>query len=108
MIEDRRTRRSEVPHQALTMFLSACRTRLGAHALAVATGGGRLVAGSGDGALLVAVVGARVAAGGSSPCDVAVSRVRVGPDRYVVAALGNALDPDVAAGVQRILARDVH
>ena len=85
------------------MFLSESRKRLGAHALAVSTGSGRLVAGSGDGALLVAVAGARVAAGGSAPCDVAVSRLRVGDERYVVASLGRAIDDDVAAGVRRIL-----
>jgi hypothetical protein len=103
MLEERRSRRSVVPHEALSMFLASSRKRLGAHALAVGTGGGRLVAGSGDGAHLVAVMGARIAAGGSAPCDVAVSRLRVGPTRYVVAALGHALDDEVAAGIERIL-----
>lgn len=86
------------------MFLSSSRARLGAHALAVGTGGGRLLAGSGDGAHLVAVMGARVAAGGNAPCDVAVFRVSVGADRYVVSSLGRALDDEVAAGIRRILA----
>jgi len=73
--------------------------------LAVGTGGGRLVAGSGDGAHLVAVVAARVAAGGVAPCEVAVSHVSVGRERFVVSAVGHALDEEIAAGVRRILQR---
>jgi len=73
--------------------------------LAVGTGGGRLVAGSGDGAHLVAVVGARVAAGGDALCEIAVSRVRVGRERFVVSSVGRPLDDEVAAGIRRILQR---
>ena len=105
MLEERRTRRSEEPKRALGIFLSSCRTRLGAHALAVGTGRGELVAGSGDGALLVALVGARVAAGGARPDAMAVCPIRVGARRYVITSLGNPIDDQVAAGVERILAR---
>ena len=97
--------RTEDPRRALGMFLSSCRARLGAHALAVGTGGGQLVAGSGDGALLVALVGARVAAGGQRPEGMAVCRMKVGERRYVITSLGNPLDDYVAAGVERILSR---
>lgn len=81
------------------MFLASCRARTGAHALAVSTRDGRLVAGSGEGAHLVAVLGARVAAGGPVPDTLAVSWC----GRYVIASLGEALADDVAAGVKRIL-----
>src|SRR4051812_25672455 len=99
MLEERRVRRTEDPKRALSMFLASCRAQTGAHAIAVATRDGRLVAGAGDGALLVAVMAARAAAGGDVPQSLAVSRC----GRYVIASLGEALDASIAAGVTRIL-----
>ncbi len=99
LAEDRRVKRTTEPRKALTMFLTSCRARTGAHALAVSTRDGHLVAGSGEGALLVAVLAARAAAGGPMHESLAVSRC----GRYVIASLGEAIDDDVAAGVSRIL-----
>lgn len=103
MLQDRRHRRSDQPQRALSFFLSSSRARLGAHALTVGTRGGQLVAGSGDGAILVALVGARVAAGGSAPDAMAICPIRVGANRYVITSLGNPIDDHIAAGVERIL-----
>ncbi len=99
LAEDRRVKRMTEPCRALSLFLASCRARTGAHALAVSTRDGRLVAGSGDGALLLAVLAARAAAGGPTPESLAVSRC----GRYVIASLGEAIADDVAAGVSRIL-----
>ena len=81
------------------MFLSSCRQKSGADVIAVSTRDGRLVAGAGEGALLVAVLAARVAAGGEQPESLAVSRC----GSYVIASIGRAVSDDVAAGVKRIL-----
>jgi hypothetical protein len=99
MLSERRVRRTDDPKRALAMFLSSRRAETGAHAIAVATRDGRLVAGAGDGALLVAVMAARAAAGGEVPETLAVSRC----GRYVIASLGEALDERITAGVTRIL-----
>ena len=81
------------------MFLSACRKKNGADVIAVSTLQGRLVAGAGDGAHLVAVLAARIAAGGQRHEALAVSRC----GGYVIASMGRAVTDDVAAGVKRIL-----
>jgi hypothetical protein len=96
---DRRVRRTTEPKRALAMFLSSCRQRNGADVIAVSTRDGRLVAGAGEGALLVAVLAARVAAGGERHEALAVSRCGA----YVIASMGRAVSDDVAAGVKRIL-----
>jgi hypothetical protein len=96
---ERRLRRTEEPKRALAMFLFSCRRQSGADVLAVSTRDGRLVAGSGEGALLVAVMAARVAAGGVGPELLAVSRC----GGYVIASFGRAVTDEVAAGVKRIL-----
>lgn len=77
---------------------------MGAHALAVSTSNGWLVAGAGDGAWLVAALATR---GLKSCAEPPVSRLTVaaGNDEYVVCALGDATTAlsDVANGVRRIL-----
>jgi len=96
---DRRTRRTSEPKRALAMFLSSCRQKNGADVIAVSTLNGRLIAGAGEGALLVAVLAARVAAGGQRHEALAVSRCGA----YVIASMGRAVSDDVTAGVKRIL-----
>ena len=96
---ERRVSRVDEPKRALTMFLSSCRKKNGADVIAVSTLQGRLVAGAGDGAHLVAVLAARIAAGGQRHESLAVSRC--GP--YVIASMGRAVSDDVTAGVKRIL-----
>lgn len=68
--------------------------------IAVSTLQGRLVAGAGDGALLVAVLAAQIAAGGKRHEALAVSRC----GGYVIASMGRAVSDDVVGGVKRILA----
>ena len=96
---ERRMRRVSEPKRALAMFLSSCRQRNGADVIAVSTRDGRLVAGAGEGALLVAVLAARVAAGGERHESLAVARC----GSYVIASMGRAVTDDVADGVKRIL-----
>jgi hypothetical protein len=104
MGEERRMRRSESPEKALAMFLESSRKRLGVHALTVATSEGRLVAGSGDGALLVAALGAKVDAGEMRKDErVAVWSLSIGTKRYVIASLGSVFSAEVGDGVRRIL-----
>lgn len=81
------------------MFLAACRRKSGADVIAVSTLQGRLVAGAGDGALLVAVLAARIAAGKEPHESLAVSRC----GGYVIASMGRAVSDDVIGGVKRIL-----
>jgi hypothetical protein len=45
---ERRTRRSQVPGEALAMFLESQRTKLEARGLAVTTGDGQLLAAAGE------------------------------------------------------------
>ena len=81
------------------MFLASCRRKNGADVIAVSTLQGRLVAGAGDGALLVAVLAARIAAGGERHPSMAVSRC----GGYVIASMGQAVSDDIIGGVKRIL-----
>jgi len=103
-VEERRVRRSDEPRRALGLFLDLSRKRIGVHALSVSTPGGWLVAGAGDGAILVAALAVSVDAGLCESADVSVSKLAVGSDAYVVAALGRteAL-ASVSDGVRRIL-----
>ena len=96
---ERRVRRVDEPRRALTMFLSSCRKKNGADVIAVSTLQGCLVAGAGDGAHLVAVLAARIAAGGDGHESLAVSRC----GRYVIASMGRAVSDEIANGVKRIL-----
>jgi hypothetical protein len=96
---ERRVRRVNEPKRALAMFLSSCRQKNGADVIAVSTRDGRLVAGAGEGALLVAVLAARIAAGGDGHEALAVLRC----GGYVIASMGRAVTDDVTAGVKRIL-----
>ncbi len=106
-IEERRMRRSEQPEKALALFLESSRKRLGVHALTVATSDGRLVAGSGEGALLVAALGAKVDTGDRASeamaKQVAVWSLSVGSARYVISSLGAVFSADIGDGVRRIL-----
>ena len=96
---ERRVSRVNEPRRALTMFLSSCRKKNGADVIAVSTLQGRLVAGAGDGAHVVAVLAARIAAGGQRHESLAVMRC----GGYVIASMGRAVTDDVTAGVKRIL-----
>ena len=104
VMEERRVHRCEQPERALALFLDSSRKRLGVHALTVATSDGRLVAGAGDGAHLVAALGAKVDAGEMRRDDrVAVWSLSIGVKRYVIASLGAVFSADVGDGVRRIL-----
>ncbi len=77
---------------------------MGVHALAVSTPSGWLVAGAGDGAILVAALGVDVDAGLCKSAEVVTSKIEVGSRAYVVAALGRAEAlASVTEGVRRIL-----
>ncbi len=102
--QERRVRRAEQPEKALALFLESSRKRLGVHALTVATSEGRLVAGSGDGAILVAALGAKVDAGEYRKDDrVAVWSLSIGSKRYVISSLGAVFSAEIGDGVRRIL-----
>jgi hypothetical protein len=99
---------------------------MGAHALAVSTSNGWLVAGAGDGAILVAALAAREAAPaanvsienrgaqrsdsrrslsgawGAEP-PISIEKLAVADQEYVVSAFGAAVLPEVGDAVRRIL-----
>ncbi len=105
---ERRTKRSDEPRKALALFLASARERMGVPALAVSTGDGWLVAGAGDGAILLAALGAQVTTGACSSQDVSISKLGLGSGDYVVSALAGAKAPrpslaEVGDGVRRIL-----
>jgi hypothetical protein len=103
-VEERRVRRSDEPRKALGLFLDVARKRLGVHALSVSTPGGWLVAGAGDGAILVAALAVNVDAGLCKSAEVSISKLEVGREEYVVAALGRTKGlVAVSDGVRRIL-----
>jgi hypothetical protein len=77
---------------------------MGVHALAVSTPCGWLVAGAGDGAILVAALGVNIDRELYRSAEVCTSTVEVGDRAYVVASLGGAEAlTSVGDGVRRIL-----
>ncbi len=103
MLEDRRVRRTDDPQRALALLLSAHRVREGAHTIAVSNSDGALLAGAGDGAILIAALAAKIDAGENTGVSIAVQRVQIGERRFVVASLGAPIGDDVESGVRRIL-----
>jgi hypothetical protein len=98
---ERRVRRSAEPRKALKLLLEAARERLALHAVAVSTRSGWLVAGSGEGAILLAALGARTSVGEHG--SVSIAKLDEG---HLLTALGAGAKPldDLTAGVRRILA----
>jgi hypothetical protein len=77
---------------------------MGVHALSVSTPCGWLVAGAGDGAILVAALGVKIDQGLCKVAEVCTSTLEVGDQAYVVASLGRAEAlASVSDGVRRIL-----
>jgi hypothetical protein len=88
---ERRTRRSRVHGEALTMFLETQRTKLGVGGLTVSTPDGRLLAAAGP------------SPAGRGTMNVATWGLRVGGAEVVIASHGGRLTHDLGTGVRRIL-----
>ncbi len=103
---ERRRTRSVYPVEALQLLLASARTRVRARALTVGTVSGFLVAGDGEGLERVAELGADAEAGAPTAerDPVATWRLLVGETEMLITSLGGAMDPDLGAGVRRILA----
>ncbi len=103
---ERRSRRSQVPAEALGMFLESQRDRLRARGLAVTTREGEILAGSGSSPdrlarAAIALHEAREDAPG--PRHVATWWLRAGGQEIIVASDGGRLSHDLGTGVRRIL-----
>ena len=107
---ERRTRRSQVPAEALDLFLEAQRAILAAGSLAVATKDGRLLASAGPapGKLVRAALQVSEARDGIARkmANVATWRLRAGSDQVILASRGGRLSHDLGSGVKRILSRE--
>jgi hypothetical protein len=103
---ERRRFRSPYTVEALQLLLAAARRRLRARSLTLGTVSGFLVAGDGKDLERVAELGADTEASASSGerSDVATWRLLVGDSEMLITSLGGAMDPDLGAGVRRILA----
>jgi hypothetical protein len=101
--ERRRARSHHAPH-ALQLLLQHARRRLGVRTLTLGTPAGALVAGAGDDLERIADLGARADAGHAPREVVATWRFRAGGRDLLLTSLGRAMDPDLGAGVRRILA----
>jgi hypothetical protein len=101
---ERRRSRSSRPVEALSFFLNRARHALGVRALTLGTTAGHLIAGSGEDLERVAEAGADVDAGKTIAERIATWRLRLGNSDVVLTSLGGAFDPELGAGVRRILA----
>jgi hypothetical protein len=99
---ERRTRRSQVPVEALAMFLESQRTKLEARGLAVTTGDGQLLAAAGE---PIQAHEARDDAARKTT-NIATWSLRLGRVEVILASHGGRLSHDVGSGVRRILAGD--
>lgn len=104
---ERRRTRSLYPVEALQLLFASARRRLRARALTLGTVSGFLVAGDGEELQHVAELGADAEAGAPSKDPVATWRLLVGETEMLITSLGGAMDPDLGAGVRRILGRHV-
>jgi hypothetical protein len=105
---ERRSRRSKVPVEALSLFLESQRRRLKAGGLAVATREGKLLAAAGPSPeqlarMAIEVHEAREDAA-LSASDVATWWLRSGGFEVILASRGGKLSHDLGSGVKRILA----
>lgn len=105
---DRRTRRSEEPAEALSLFLESARARLGLRALTLSTPEGALVAGAGTHLESVASMGAWVARDPDVPPRIAARlatwRMRVNDQDLLLTSHGSRMTAELGEGVRRILA----
>jgi hypothetical protein len=102
---ERRRERSTRTDEALGLLLDHARDRLGVRALALSTAKGAVIAGTGEGVYRLAELGASIDAGGAARAGVATWRLRVDDWDLLLTSAGPAMDPDLGAGVRRILAR---
>jgi hypothetical protein len=103
---ERRRTRSLYTIEALQLLLASARRRLQSRSLTLGTVSGFLVAGDGEDPERVAEIGADTDAGAPPERrgDVATWRLLVGETEMLITSLGGAMDPDLGAGVRRILA----
>jgi hypothetical protein len=104
---ERRTRRSSIPVEALSMFLSTQRSSLKARALAVMTREGKLLAAAGPAPEQLARMALEVHEAPHAPGDktkVATWWLRAGGFEVILASRGGRLSHDLGSGVKRILA----
>jgi hypothetical protein len=104
LTSERRIARSSRPEVAIHLFLEHARERLGVRALALSTADGSLLAGAGEDLDRVARLGAEAQAGVATAERVATWRMCMGDDVLLLTSSGRAMDPDLGAGVRRILA----
>ena len=102
-MHDRRTVRSELPSEALTLLLESQRTQLEVRTLVVTTTTGDLLASAGPDPIDVAASILEELDGGTIP-DLATWRLRVGDRELVIGSLGGRLDFEIGDGVRRIFA----
>jgi hypothetical protein len=107
-MNERRSRRSQVPVEALSLFLESQRRRLRAGGLAVATREGKLLAASGPCPEKLARMALEVHEARQDmtdlPRDVATWWLRSGGFEVILASRGGKLSHDLGSGVKRILA----
>jgi hypothetical protein len=101
---ERRRERSTRTDEALGLLLEHARERLGVRALALSTSEGAVVAGAGEDIYRLAELGAALDAGGVPRASVATWRLRVNDGDLLLTSAGPLMDPDLGAGVRRILA----
>jgi hypothetical protein len=105
---ERRSRRSQVPVEALSLFLESQRRRLKAGGLAVATREGKLLAASGPSPEQLARAAIEVHEAREDAAlagaDVATWWLRSGGFEVILASRGGKLSHDLGSGVKRILA----
>jgi hypothetical protein len=104
---ERRTRRSQVPVEALTMFLESQRATLDARGLAVITKDGRLLAAAGPSPDQLARTALQVHEAREDVTEktahVATWWLRAGGVEVILASRGGRLSHDLGSGVKRIL-----
>ena len=95
MMEERRTKRSSDPGEALTLLLESQRRELGVKALTVATEDGKVLAASYAG-------GKRGSRRKADKVPVATWALQVGAQQLVIRSYGGRLSHEIGTGVRRI------
>jgi hypothetical protein len=103
MLTERRRARSSRPFEALHFLLLRTRERLRVRAITFGSVSGSLLVGAGDDLARVAALGAAVNAGKQVDERVATWRLRVRDADFLLTSLGGVMDPDLGAGVRRIV-----
>jgi hypothetical protein len=103
MLTERRRARSARRSEALHFLLHRTKEKLGAPAITLGTVSGSLLAGAGDDLPRVAGLGADVNAGREVSEHIATWRLRVGDKDLLLTSVGGIMDPDLGAGVRRIV-----